>query len=205
MTFFDEYDCKFKSKNFVSECDNFVNNIGNCTLPKYIITRLRNFTILAKVCYVCNKAIGAFGSKRAYNEYLENRIPLPQGMSELDVTCNSCYDDAYRTYKDAVKEEKVQNTMVVRGLLARTPEYKRKWNKNGIIQFKNERIAILNRTVGAQVEFIIAFDDLTAEGYELKAIDEGKSGNSEGLGGGINSYYYFQKNESLLFPNQRNN
>lgn len=96
--------------------------------------------------------------------------------------------------------QKKQNTQVVRGLLARTPEYKKKWNKTGIIQFKNERIAILNRSVGAQVEFIIAFDDLTAEGYELKAIDEGKTGNSEGFSGGINSYYYFQKNESLSFP-----
>jgi hypothetical protein len=59
------------------------------------------------------------------------------------------------------------------------------------------------RPLGAQVEFIIAFDDLTAEGYELKAIDEGESGNSESFGGGINSYYYFQKNDAMLFPDRR--
>ena len=42
--------------------------------------------------------------------------------------------------------------------------------------------------------FIIAFDDLTNDGYELKAIDEGKT-QEGGLGqsGGVSSYYYFQK------------
>lgn len=79
-------------------------------------------------------------------------------------------------------------------LRTRTDGYKPQWNKNGIIQFKNERIAILKRQWGSQVEFIIAFDDVTKEGYELKAIDEGK-GQEGGIGGsgGISSYYYFQK------------
>jgi hypothetical protein len=56
---------------------------------------------------------------------------------------------------------------------------------------------MLHRHYGAQVEFIIAFDDLTAEGYELKVIDEGKRGDSQGLSGGVNSYFYFQKNEFI--------
>ena len=45
-----------------------------------------------------------------------------------------------------------------------------------------------------QVEFIIAFDDLTEEGYRLMAIDEGKSGgdSSGGFTGGVNAYFYFQ-------------
>jgi hypothetical protein len=38
---------------------------------------------------------------------------------------------------------------------------------------------------------------LTAEGYELKAIDEGKTGDSQGLSGGVNSYFYFQRNEFI--------
>jgi hypothetical protein len=78
-------------------------------------------------------------------------------------------------------------------LYTRTHEYKLFWRKNGIIQFKNERMAILKRQVGAQVEFIVAFDDLTKEGYLLRAIDEGRSVDG-GIGtGGTTSYYYFQK------------
>jgi len=37
--------------------------------------------------------------------------------------------------------------------------------------------------------------DLTKEGYRLMAQDEGKSGSSGGLSGGVDSYYYFQKME----------
>lgn len=72
--------------------------------------------------------------------------------------------------------------------------YKSSWDKNGVIQYKTEYIAILQRAWGMQVEFIIAFDDLTREGYRLMAIDEGKSGgdSSGGFTGGVNSYFYFQ-------------
>jgi hypothetical protein len=41
-----------------------------------------------------------------------------------------------------------------------------------------------------QVEFIIAFEDLTKEGYELRALDEGKESS---FSSGVNSLYYFQK------------
>jgi len=80
-------------------------------------------------------------------------------------------------------------------LFKRTNQYKPSWNKNGIIQYKTDRIAILQRVWGRQVEFIIAYDDLTKEGYRLMAIDEGKSGGqaSGGFTGGINAYFYFQK------------
>ena len=69
------------------------------------------------------------------------------------------------------------------------------WDKNGVIQYKTEYIAILQRSWGSQVEFIIAFDDLTREGYRLMAVDEGKSGgqSSGGFTGGVNAYFYFQK------------
>lgn len=74
-------------------------------------------------------------------------------------------------------------------------QFKSQWDKNGVIQFKNEHIAILQRTWGAQVQFIIAYDQLTKEGYRLMAIDEGKSGGqaSGGFTGGVNAYFYFQK------------
>jgi hypothetical protein len=93
--------------------------------------------------------------------------------------------------KEDAKEDRKERDALLR---IRTEQYKLLWEKNGIIQFKNERIAILKRQWGAQVEFIIAFDDLTKEGYELKAIDEGKT-QEGGLGqsGGVSSYYYFQR------------
>lgn len=79
----------------------------------------------------------------------------------------------------------------------RHDQFKAQWDKNGVIQFKNQHIAILQRTFGAQVQFIIAYDQLTKEGYRLMAIDEGKSGGqaSGGFTGGVNSYYYFQRME----------
>jgi hypothetical protein len=61
-------------------------------------------------------------------------------------------------------------------LRSRIEVYKPSWDKNGVIQYKTEHIVILQRKWGIQVEFIIAFDDLTKEGYRLMAVDEGKSG-----------------------------
>jgi len=72
---------------------------------------------------------------------------------------------------------------------------RKQWDKNGIIQFKNERMAILQRRWGAQVQFIVAMDEITKEGYRLMAIDEGKEGSGGGFTGGVNAYFYFQKME----------
>lgn len=76
-------------------------------------------------------------------------------------------------------------------LKQRSSEYKKHWDKNGIIQFKNERIAILKREVGKQIEFIVAYDDVTKEGYRLMTIDAG----DQTFTGGINAYFSFQKME----------
>ena len=72
---------------------------------------------------------------------------------------------------------------------------KSQWNKNGVIQYKDENIAILQRMWGSQVQFIIACSQVTNEGYRLMAIDEGKEGGqaSGGFTGGVNAYFYFQK------------
>jgi hypothetical protein len=158
---------------------------------------------LAKICCICNKKLGKLDDRWGYDFYMRMRVPLPEGMSEPDVTCSSCYRKAEDDHKVEMKKAKMQSKKEIQDLYLRTPEYKKKWNKYGIIQFKNERIAILQRAYGAQVEFIIAFDDLTSEGYELKAIDEGKEGDTGVISGGINSYYYFQKNNSILFPSGR--
>ena len=44
------------------------------------------------------------------------------------------------------------------------------WDKDGVIQFKSDHMAILQGKFGTQVEFTIAFEDLTKEGYELRGL-----------------------------------
>ena len=72
---------------------------------------------------------------------------------------------------------------------------KEQWDKNGVVQYKDEALAILQRMWGQQVQFIVACSQLSKEGYRLMAIDEGKEGgqSSGGFTGGVNAYFYFQK------------
>lgn len=84
-----------------------------------------------------------------------------------------------------LKKERYQN------LKNRVDIYDPVCDKEGIIQFKSDQIAILQRILGSQVEFIIAFEDLTKEGYELKAIEVTKESSS--FSDEIDSVYYFQK------------
>jgi hypothetical protein len=72
-------------------------------------------------------------------------------------------------------------------------QYKAEWDKNGVVQFKNNEIAILKRVWGQQVQFIVAYSQLTKEGYRLMAIDEGMEAQGSGFSGGASAYFYFQK------------
>lgn len=74
----------------------------------------------------------------------------------------------------------------------RVSEYKPLWNRHGVIQYKDEYCAVLQRKWGSQVEFLIAYSDLTREGYRLMVQDEGKQIGQD-YAGGTNSYYYFQR------------
>ena len=76
---------------------------------------------------------------------------------------------------------------------SRHDEFKAQWDKNGLVQFKNDKIAILKRMVGQQVQFIVAYDKITEEGYRLMAIDEGITAQGSGFTGGATAYFYFQK------------
>ena len=76
---------------------------------------------------------------------------------------------------------------------SRHDEFKAQWDKNGLVQFKNDKIAILKRMVGQQVQFIVAYDKITEEGYRLMAIDEGITAQGSGFSGGASAYFYFQK------------
>lgn len=70
---------------------------------------------------------------------------------------------------------------------------KSQWDKNGVVQYKDNKIAILKRVVGQQVQFIVACSKVTEEGYRLMSVDEGMTAQGSGFTGGASAYFYFQK------------
>tara|TARA_Y100000817_G_C16610322_1_gene434854 strand:+ start:121 stop:654 length:534 start_codon:yes stop_codon:yes gene_type:complete len=172
------------------------------------------------ICCLCGGKIG-FGGKWAkikdiadgnrngegfpLESLVEGRVP----DEEICYICGALIIDKSKSVEERQKDLEERTSAIEKTeessseqkkrlteLQKRSPQYKVEWDKNGIIQFKNERIAILQRMWGAQVEFIVAFDDLTNEGYRLMAIDEGKTANGgAGFSGGANAYFYFQKME----------
>lgn len=163
-----------------------------------------------KPCVLCGKELGLFS--QSYRVDHKNRLLidvksearvllnelLPPSLPRYGFVCGDCWNsisrkitDAYNnTYQEQAKDVREERAA---DLEKRINEYKKYWDKNGVIQFKNERIAILHKTWGMQVQFIIAYDDLTRQGYRCVAQDEGRTAG----GVGINSYYYFQKIEYI--------
>lgn len=146
---------------------------------------------------------------------LEKGMLPPTNMNDSDQICGLCWSKFFtsdenssltfeqRMEKYASRQQEDQKIKVdikqkiderKNELNSKSAQYKLEWDKNSVIQFKNERIAILKRMVGWQVQFIVAFDELTKDGYELKAIDEGQ-GIGDGVTGGLSAYFYFQKSD----------
>ena len=157
-------------------------------------------------CFLCDKKLGRFAMKWQKINYEKINEPIPSGMTEQDKVCQECFSPvqlkSYNEKKQQKEESKMINDpvaaeqkQIMDDIRVRVPEFKTRWNKGGVIQYKDDYVAILHRAWGAQVEFIVAYSDLTKEGYRLMAQDEGKSGSSGGLTGGVDSYYYFQKIE----------
>ena len=74
--------------------------------------------------------------------------------------------------------------------------FKATWDKKGTVVYKNERIAILKAENGKVVQFLVAFDQVTKEGYRLMGSGIGLDSVSQwtGLAGGSNTtYLYFQR------------
>ena len=139
-------------------------------------------------CFLCKNDLGRLSLKFGTDALKEDQIP--DGMTSDHKVCFDCHEKL----KKGLSLESIESSnKQLEELKKRSPEYKKYWNKYGVIQFKNERIAILHRGRGAQVEFIVAFDDVTKEGYRLMAIDEGQEANVGGVTAGVSSYYYFQK------------
>ena len=137
-----------------------------------------------KQCLLCEKGFGRFSImpktiRDCCMEGLYIEPFLPDDHTYNDHICNDCFALLKRKSKERVEE------------------YRKKWGGDGVIQFKNERIAVLHRTPKIEVSFIIAYDDLTKEGYRCVAQDEGMQVSVGVVSGGINSYYYFQKIECV--------
>ena len=154
-------------------------------------------------CIRCKKPLNWSSTKWSIKDCGGLGITPPSNMTEQDRLCFACGESIKQSAKGdeagAKRETDAQNYQ----LNVKAVGYKTKWNKNGIIQFKNERIAILKRGIGKQVEFIVAFDELTKEGYRMMAQDDGSEAHSTGFSGGINSYYYFQKIDAVSVGHEK--
>ena len=107
--------------------------------------------------------------------------PVNTGMTTPSISTNN------KTGKITTAEELTRLTDF------RHDQTKAQWNKNGIVQYKDDGIAILQRRWGQQVQFIVACSQVTKEGYRLMVIDEGKEGSTGTFSGGVNAYFYFQR------------
>lgn len=152
-------------------------------------------------CYNCNKEFGIislkFSNTDLWNILSHPKVATMSPNDRICIVCKQLFEDEAKVNKAFAIPSETKEEIANNEAKKRSSEYKTHWNKNGVIQFKNERIAILQRMWGSQVEFIVAYDDLTKEGYRLMAIDEGKEGGqaSGGFTGGVNAYFYFQKIE----------
>ena len=89
-------------------------------------------------------------------------------QNELEKTTNP-QSQASRNQQQEQSDQ--SQKLALQDLSERAKSYKPKWDKNGVIQFKSEYICISQRKWRSQVEFIVAFEDLTRDGYRLMAID----------------------------------
>ena len=145
------------------------------------------------ICFLCKSELGRLSIKWSMKDLGSLGSDIPIGMTGDDKVCGNCKiksDEQSKAGNARIKQEMKTH---MDSLMQRSGEYKKQWDKNGVIQFKNDRIAILQRAVGRQVEFIVAYDDITRDGYRLMAIDEGKSAGNSDVTGGMNAYFYFQK------------
>ena len=107
-------------------------------------------------------------------------------------------EEAAQPHNDTQQSNKVMTAAQLKALIDTEQNlYKFQWDKKNVVQFKNERIAILKNEHNKQVQFIAAFDQVLKEGYVLigNAPDQGgQSGLSKSIGGSSAAeIFYFQK------------
>ena len=107
-------------------------------------------------------------------------------------------EEAAQPHNDTQQSNKVMTAAQLKALIDTEQNlYKFQWDKKNVVQFKNERIAILKNEQNKQVQFIVAFDQVLKEGYVL--IGTADSQDSSGLasksfgGSAASVMFYFQK------------
>jgi hypothetical protein len=166
---------------------------------RHILTKVGiqvNWTDNGFICGNCHNQVFEKNAVGVYNYFKLNlsndqftQTVLNSGLRWVTIAQNELQKNPTNQSTITTNEKELE-----RITLERHDEFKAHWNKDKTVQFKNDKIAILRRHVGGQVQFIVAFDQVTREGFKLMAIDEGKSiDGGAGITGGISSFYYFQK------------
>jgi hypothetical protein len=100
-------------------------------------------------CFICKKNLewsDVEWTKALINS--QSKMTIPEGMSEEDKICNKCFngltDPEKETQKAAQKEASDEYKQTMDAIALRVPQYKAKWNKNGVIQYKDDYVAILH-------------------------------------------------------------
>ena len=88
--------------------------------------------------------------------------------------------------KDEVQENKKQ-------FLGQFKNVKKLWKTKKVLQFKSDAIAVLFKKRGYGDEFLIEFEKLTQEGYQLVLLEEVKAIDAGPIDVKIGNCYYFQK------------
>ena len=207
------FGCKNNIKKFMGDIyfpkDRLKSELNDMNIFDSIVNEMNEKDML---CEKCGKKVYYRHAADIYNYYKAKLMPdefealmkseqdwIPIAKAELGISSQIQKSSDDNNQKHVAPTNNITldkiTTMddLTRLIQSRHDMTKAKWNKNGVIQFKDEHIAILQRTWGAQVQFIIACSQITSEGYRLMAIDEGKEGGSSGFTGGINAYFYFQK------------
>ena len=163
------------------------------THPDYAnITIPPGFTEKDKICKECLTSGKLEKTLPASTNFADtSRGTMPAGYESTDIQNTP---EPKKNNSQSKNSGSVTSAVQLRALTkALHDETKSQWDKNGVVQYKDEGLVILQRMWGQQVQFIIACSQITKEGYRLMAIDEGKEGSSGGFSGGVNAYFYFQK------------
>ena len=126
---------------------------------------------------------------------------LPRSLPDDKYICEHCYSLIYRAVNDPSRTEECKQALEVRleQIKIRAALKKRAGAYNhdigGVILFKNKHMAILKN--GEWGSFIVAFDDLTQEGYRCVCQQQYPYTTSDGVS--YDYYYYFQKIEYIGF------
>jgi hypothetical protein len=134
-------------------------------------------------------------SRNKQQESETDEIGAAERLSQQNELGNTIYPQSRESRNQQQEQSEQSKKQVLQDLSERAKSYKPRWDKNGVIQFKSEYICILQRKWRSQVEFIVAFEDLTRDGYRLMAIDSAGKSSDDIVPAGTESYYYFQKME----------